>query len=145
MVMGLLWALLPTVVFGLLLLTFPAPDPPPRWRSAARRRSARLHDRWVRHRPAPPPRPPDPFEVLHLQLRLGMLAEQVRLLENDPSGWARAHRLQAARAAYDGLLRDACRLAGVEVTDAAPAYLPVRDEGERFREEIELASRGWSW
>lgn len=144
MLVGLLWVMAPTAVFGLLVLAMPAPDPPPRWRAAVGRCAAWLRGRWRALRPPRVP-PPDPFEVLRLQLRLGVLAEQIRALENDPAVWARARRLHAAWGAYDGLLRDACVLAGVEVADTRPVLMPVRDDGERFREEIELASRGWSW
>ncbi|WP_449385996.1 hypothetical protein [Cellulomonas soli] len=44
------------------------------------------------------------------------------------------------RLAYDELLAEACRLAGVEVGPHAKG-----DPAERFREEVELASRGWAW
>ena len=37
-------------------------------------------------------------------------------------------------------LAEACRMAGVEV----PSVL-TGDPQERFREEVELAARGWSW
>lgn len=142
---GLLWVLLPTAVFGAFLLTLPPPDPPPRWRAAASRRRAALVRWWKARRPAPPPEPPDPFAALRLQVRLGVLAEQIRLLENDPRVWARGRRLQAAWAAYDALLGEACGLAGVDVPVDRPVREPRRDDGERFREEMELASRGWSW
>jgi hypothetical protein len=46
----------------------------------------------------------------------------------------------AAEAAYDDLLDEACRLAGVPET----AHL-ARGEDKRWLEEQELASRGWSW
>ncbi|MBC7292037.1 MAG: hypothetical protein H5T83_11990 [Actinotalea sp.] len=118
---------------------------------------------WRRRRPPPPPPAPDPFEVLSLQVRLGLLADQLRVLENDPQVFARARRLIAVRAAYDALLAEACRLAGVELEEdeeegAPPGGGPRRLEGlptenrmtvvsdhQRFREEMELASRGWSW
>jgi hypothetical protein len=92
----------------------------------------------LRRRKAPPV--PDPFAVLHLQRRLGRVADQVRLLECDREVYAKAQRLTATRAAYDDLLAEACRLAGVEIDPGA-----ARGEDERLREEMELASRGWSW
>ena len=39
---------------------------------------------------------------------------------------------------------EACRLAGVDVPER-PARSRPEAEPERFREETELASRGWSW
>ena len=83
---------------------------------------------------------PDPFEVLRLQTRLGVVADQVRLLEGDDRVYAKAARLRATQAAYDDLLEEACRLAGVPVQREGR-----RREQERLREEVELASRGWSW
>jgi hypothetical protein len=175
--MGLVWVVLPMAVFcvvGALLL----PEDPP---SRALRRVARgvagragrllapARRAWRRHHPPPPPAPPDPFEVLALQVRLGLLADQLRVLESDPQVFARARRLMAVRGAYDALLAEACRLAGVELDEdgGAPVSGDHRAEGplagehragmhrsdavtvvsddERFREEMELASRGWSW
>lgn len=154
MATSLLWITLPSVVIGLVLsLALPEPGPPPRWRArlggwfrrmgtrlvpSSLRRSREAHLRSRR-------KEPDPFEVLSLQLRLGVLAQQLRALEADPHVYGRAHRLTAAQSAYDALLAEACRLAGVDVS--APPLRPrvVPDEPERFREEMELASRGWSW
>lgn len=143
---GVVWIVLPTVVFGALALTVPDSGPPPRWRALAARVGRRLRTVLPRrHRPSPPP-PADPFVVLQLQLRLGVLAAQLRALEADSRVWGRAHRLSAAQAAYDALLAEACRMAGVDVLAAErrPTAV-VPDEPERFREEMELASRGWSW
>ncbi|MFZ5869220.1 MAG: hypothetical protein ACOYXW_01610 [Actinomycetota bacterium] len=92
--------------------------------------------RWLRHGEPPP----DPFEALRLQLRLGVVADQVRALEESPHVYAKAHRLRATRAAYDDLLEEACLLAGVPLDPQRR-----RGERERRREEVELASRGWSW
>jgi len=105
-------------------------------RSTARARFQRVA-RLVRPRP---PDQPDPFEVLRVQTRLGLVADEVRALERDQSVFARAHHLEATQAAYDDLLAEACQLAGV-----ATEPVPRGDEQERFREEVELASRGWSW
>ncbi|MCL3860948.1 hypothetical protein M1R94_08025 [Actinotalea sp. K2] len=146
--MGLFWIALPTVAFGLLaMLLFPEPGPPPRWRARLSCRTRALATRaaavrrrlHLTRRPSPPPEP-DPFAALSLQVRLGFLATQLLALEADQRAWARGKRIQATQAAYDDLLDEACRLAGVELEATAP-----RTEPERFREEIELASRGWSW
>lgn len=169
--MGLLWVLLPMAVFcllGALLVPEDRPSRALRWvgRGCARAAgwlTAPVRTAWRRRRPPPPPPAPDPFEVLSLQVRLGLLADQLRVLENDPQVFARARRLIAVRAAYDALLAEACRLAGVELEEdeeegAPPGGGPRRLEGlptenrmtvvsdhQRFREEMELASRGWSW
>lgn len=86
------------------------------------------------------PPPPDPFEALRLQMRLTVVAGQVRALEEDALVYAKAQRLKATRAAYDDLLAEACVLAGVPLDPQRR-----RGEDERLREEVELASRGWSW
>ena len=106
-----------------------------RWRSRLAARLERAAGR-LRHGP----QQPDPFDVLRLQVRLGVLADEVRTLEEDRRVYAKAHRLRATKAAYDDLLEEACELAGIPVErDGRP-----RDQ-ERLREEVELASRGWSW
>jgi hypothetical protein len=87
---------------------------------------------------------PDPFEVLRVQLRLGVLAEEVRSLECSGDVYARGHHLKATQAAYDALLTEACILAGISTSPSARPTIP-QGEQERFREEVELASRGWSW
>jgi hypothetical protein len=103
--------------------------------------------RWAlaRLRRRPPP-PPDPFEVLRVQMRLAALAEEVRALERSSDVYARGHHIKATEAAYDAMLFEACRLAGVP-TGSQPGRLSTiaQDRDERFREEVELASRGWSW
>ena len=102
--------------------------------------------RWLLLRLRRRPPPPDPFEVLRVQMRLAVLAEEVRALERSSEVYARVHHLRATEAAYDALLIEACRLAGVP-TAAHPdrPSTVVQDKDERFREEVELASRGWSW
>ena len=82
----------------------------------------------------------DPFETLWLQTRLGHLASEIRRVETAPRIYAKAHRLMALEAAYDDLLDEACRLAGVP--DQADLK---RGEQKRWLEEQELATRGWSW
>jgi hypothetical protein len=86
------------------------------------------------------PTPPDPFEALGLQLRLGTVADQLRHLETDERVWARGRRWIATQDAYDALLADACRMAGLEHPEPAP-----RTEDERLGCELALSERGWSW
>jgi hypothetical protein len=89
------------------------------------------------------PRPrvvPDPWAVLRVQLRLGALAHELRVLRSGSSVYARVRRLRAAEAAYDDLLLEACRLAVVPVPRSWRA-----DEQQRTSLEVELVSRGWSW
>ena len=126
----------PALVFGAIWQLFPSPDEPPRWRTFV---ATRLEHLAARIRP---PRPPeyDPFTTLRVQERLSVVADHVRSLELDPRTFARAERIIASQLAYDQLLVEACQLAGVEVQPAAKG-----DPAERFREEVELASRGWAW
>jgi hypothetical protein len=92
-----------------------------------------------------PARAPDPLVTLRLQVRLGELAAELRRVEEDPDVYARAHHWFAVQSAYDALLREACRLAGLP-TGPAPLRADERAAaGERLREELELSSRGWSW
>jgi hypothetical protein len=88
------------------------------------------------------PGEPDPFVALRLQTRLGVLAGQIRAIEADRYLYAKAHRLAVTRAAYDDLLEEACRLAGVDVDGAAGRR---GEESRRSAEELELAARGWNW
>lgn len=137
----ILISVVPTVVAcALLTLVSPPDEPPPRWRTAvARWLEALVH----RLRPEPPPASEtasDPFLTLRLQQRLGVVAGHVRRLERDEHTFARAERIIASQLAYDDLLAEACQLAGVEVRQAAPG-----DPQERFRKEVELAERGWTW
>jgi hypothetical protein len=81
---------------------------------------------------------PDPFETLTIQTRLTRLAGELNRLEQDGGKWARAHHLNAAQAAYDRLLSDACGLLEIPLPDGTP---PVR----RLLAETELRSRGWTW
>ncbi|WP_265520245.1 hypothetical protein [Oerskovia flava] len=87
----------------------------------------------------------DPIVTLELQVRLSELADEMRRIEQDPVLYGRAHHYLAVQGAYDALLRDACRLTGLPVEDVPlRAGLRVGDD-ERFREELELSARGWSW
>jgi hypothetical protein len=85
-----------------------------------------------------PPRP-DPFETLHVQTRLHVVAVEIRELEVDSTVFARAARLEARSAAYDALLRNACELAGVVDLDE------VTGRDGRMHRELQLTERGWSW
>ena len=82
---------------------------------------------------------PDPFDALRVQTRLGALAHEIGVLESSGRVFAKRHHLLALQAAYDDLLEEGCRLAGVTVGDGEPA------DSRRWREEQELAERGWSW
>ena len=159
------WIALAAVVATVLQQLWAGAGPPWRWpariyralgrglRSARRgARSKRQHvaTRLNRGRGKTPL--PDPFEILHMQHRLGALAEELQRLESadaDRQYWARAHRIHTRKAAYDQLLVEACRLAGVPGTQTLPGLIPTptgrRSDEERFRDEMELASRGWSW
>jgi len=57
--------------------------------------------------------------------------------------FARAHRIRVAQSAYDAVLGEACRLAGVPIREVGE--VEIRATGERERGELELASRGWFW
>lgn len=127
---------LPALVFGAFWSLFPSMDEPPRWRAALATKLEHAADR-LRHRH---PVTYDPFDALWVQDRLGKVANHVRALERDQHCYARAERIIASQLAYDQLLGEACALAGVELEDWAPG-----DPAERFRREVELASRGWSW
>ena len=147
------WLFLPAVVYGSLAFAFfeetPRPWPRPalrfgRWiRERAGGMAARTS--WARlHRTSVPDA--DPFDALGVQMALGRLADQVRALEGEPRVFARGRRLLAAQAAYDTLLLEACTLAGITVAqeERTLAWGTAR-EPERFREEMELSARGWSW
>jgi hypothetical protein len=83
--------------------------------------------------------PPDPFEALHVQMRLHAVVMEIGELHIDETVYARAARLEARVLAYDALLRNACQLAGVDDLDEATG----RDG--RMQRELQLAERGWSW
>lgn len=80
----------------------------------------------------------DPFVVLALQIRLGAVADLLQTIDSDTRMFARGQRWIATRNAYDALLGDACRVAGVPPAEAFT-------EDERLRVELDLASRGWNW
>lgn len=128
--------LVPGLIFYALLRLMPGEDRP-RWRIWLANRLERLAARLRRaHRDALP----DPFDALRVQDRLGIVAHYVQALEADKRAMARAERIIASQMAYDYLLEEACHLAGVEIPPHAQG-----DPAERFREEVELAGRGWAW
>lgn len=139
----LFWLALPALTFTAVLSLLPG-ETSSRRRSilnGLRNRVAGLLDRvaaHVRHGRRVPP--PDPFDALHVQMRLSIVTDHLQRLEADRHAWARAERIIASQLAYDALLADACRLAGVEVLPRAKG-----DPWERMREEVELAARGWTW
>ncbi|GAA2721289.1 hypothetical protein [Cellulomonas aerilata] len=102
--------------------------------------------RWLLLRLRRRPPPPDPFEVLRVQMRLAVLADEVRALERSDDVYARMHHLRATEAAYDAMLIRACHLAGVPTSHGPDERTTVpQSQEERFRAEVELAARGWSW
>ena len=138
--MGLLLVLVmfALALFGtaLLIARLVYPDPKPAWQQ-------RLEGglgRFLGRPRSPAPVTPDPIELLRLQQRLGAIASQLQALQEPSYAAAGGHRLQALRAAYDDLLAEGCRLAGVPP-------LPGVERGERLRayEEQALTERGWSW
>jgi hypothetical protein len=80
----------------------------------------------------------DPFSALEVQLALTRVEHLIDELQRDNRRFARAHHLYSAIAAYDRLLDEACRLAGV------PAPEGVGDS-RRLLAEVELRARGWTW
>lgn len=129
-------ALLVLFVVACALLYRVLRHPTARWHRRLQPLAERIAARFGRHTvPAA-----DPFETLWLQTRLGHLASEIRRIEATPRIYAKAHRLMALEAAYDNLLDEACRLAGIP--DQANLE---RGEQKRWLEEQELATRGWSW
>lgn len=128
------WLLLCVAAIASMRRPTDGPRPVRRWRLRVARRLERLAAR-LRHAPED-----DPFAVLWVQTRLGVVARHVQHLEEDLRMPARAERILSSQLAYDALLAQACELAGVEV----PPHTPL-DPAERFREEVELTSRGWNW
>lgn len=98
------------------------------------RRILRVRDRW--RRPATPP--PTPL-VLH-ELELTRLAAMVAATYESVQP-ARAFRVNAASAAYDMELVEACRSLGVDAPDGHPPLTP-RD---RFETESRLLAAGLHW
>lgn len=122
---------------GWFVLFFWTPGSGPVWR--ARLRLADRLDTVARRLRGRRRRAPDPFETMRLQHRLGVLADQIRRLEDDRYVYAKAQRLIAHRGAYDDLLDEAFTLAGLPLPEQG------RGEARRLDAELELAGRGWSW
>lgn len=81
----------------------------------------------------------DPFCALEVQLSLSRVEAEIAALLNDGDGeFAKGHHLTAARIAFDQLLDEACRLAGV-------GDLPDTRALRRVVAEAELRTRGWTW
>lgn len=83
----------------------------------------------------------NPFRTLEVQLALSRLDREIARLEAGDTGtFAQGHHLRAALLAYEQVLAEACRLAGIPV--------PPLPEGRCLRRllaEAELRARGWSW
>jgi hypothetical protein len=80
----------------------------------------------------------DPFSALEVQMALTRVERLIADLQRDDRRFARAHHLYSAVAAYDRLLDEACRLAGVPVPEG-------RGDTRRLLAEVELRARGWTW
>ena len=81
----------------------------------------------------------DPFETLRVQSSLARLEREIDRLRGDDEGFAVAHHLRAAVLAYDDLLGEARRLAGME-------QKPSRGgSAGRLLTVAELHARGWDW
>jgi hypothetical protein len=80
----------------------------------------------------------DPFSALEVQLALSRVERLIADLQRDDRRFARAHHLYSAIAAYDRLLDEACRLAGVPVPEGV-------GDTRRLLAEVELRARGWTW
>lgn len=86
----------------------------------------------------------DPVSTLELQERLGAMARELQELGNRRE-FAAVHHWRAAQGAYDALLREACRRAGLPGADG-PLVAGERTAAvERFEAELELSARGWTW
>ena len=151
----LLWGVVAAVAAALIRPLWAGYGPPWRWparmfravrrwwRRTRQSVSCRFKERRRRRRGDP-----DPLDVLRMQRRLGVLAAEIQALEAtgaDSTYWARAHRIRSRQTAYDQLLIEACVVAGVTGCRPSPGIPGQRNEQERFRVEMELAARGWSW
>ncbi len=87
----------------------------------------------------------DPFVALEIQFQLARLSDQLRALHSEPGVFARGRRVIATQAAYDRVLAEACRIAGIATVDEDSVPGLTRSASEREREELELLTRGWSW
>lgn len=101
----------------------------------------------------------DPFAALELQLALARLEREIEELRGRGSrDFAQAHHLRAALIAYDDLLSQACRMAGLgpqlaerPAADASGTELngsrPDEPGGEvpRMLAVAALDAQGWRW
>lgn len=143
------WSALAAMGGAVLRAVWAGLGPPWHWPGLlARPLATAWHGRRERRRPVVGAGVPDPFEVLRMQHRLTLIAEELRVLTDadaDLVYYARAHRIHTRRSAYDQLLAEACRMAGVQTEHAAREDGICRSEDERFLAETELAARGWHW
>lgn len=149
------WTALTGISAALIRSLWSGLGPPWRWPGLLVRALARvvhqvLHRAVTRIRSwcCAAPSEPDPFTALQVQHRLGLIATELRVLEAadaDLAYFARAHRIQTRRSAYDQLLAEACELAGVPAQHPGPEGRICRNADERFSVEMELAARGWHW
>ena len=73
----------------------------------------------------------DPFALPFVRRRIGVMAAELELLDDDDCIFAKAFRLHVARYAYEALLADASRLtAAAEAMDLeiVVSYEPLREE-----------------
>ena len=101
----------------------------------------------------------DPFAVLDVQLSLARLEREIASLRRTGRrDFAQAHHLRAALIAYDQLLAQACRMAGVEHPvldrpDPGPSGAELNgsrpdepgSEVVRVLAVAALDARGWRW
>jgi hypothetical protein len=88
----------------------------------------------------------DPFEALEVQMALTRLDQEIKeLRRNGRDDFAGAHHLRAAVKAYDYVLDEACRLAGVAAPGGSTYPLGPAAGIQRMLAEAELQARGWDW
>lgn len=100
----------------------------------------------------------DPFDALEVQLSLARLEGEIeRLRAYGGRDFAQAHHLRAAILAYEQLLTQACRMAGIDppTVDRVQDATGTERNGQRPEDpgsEVErvlavaaLDARGWRW
>jgi hypothetical protein len=100
----------------------------------------------------------DPFDALEVQLSLARLEGEIdRLRRYGGRDFAQAHHLRAAMLAYDQLLTQACRMAGIDppTVDRVQDASGVERNGQRPEDPgsevarvlavTALDARGWRW
>lgn len=100
----------------------------------------------------------DPFAVLEVQLSLARLEREIEQLKGyGGRDFAQAHHLRAAILAYEQLLTQACRMAGIDppTADRVQDATGTERNGQRPEDpgsEVErvlavaaLDARGWRW